>query len=419
MDKPGRRPRPEQPEASSPTEIKVVQNSGLTPEGRRERSMRARWIEWAAILLTVYLAIQLLGVAGAVLLKLLPILLLVIFAALLAFLLAPLVRRLVSVGFPRTLAALTVYLGIFILMGFFGSWISGPLGQQFTSLAKNYPTYLSQIETTASHFDEWTVQHGLPSFNATQLVTALPSSLVKSSSILSSAFGIATTVVGSIINIVLTFVIGFYLLRDGETLKSRLRNVLPAGFRSKYDFGADALAFVVGGYVRAQVVMALIIGTLAGVGCAVIGVHYAVVIGVTVGILELVPIFGALVGSLIALAIASFQGINLLLFVAGWFLVIHFLEAYVLGPRITGVRVALHPLIALLAMLIGIDMAGFLGALFAVPLAGLINVFIRAFYWEVRAENPRAFGALPPVPVTGWRRVWAQLRVRKAERKVP
>jgi predicted PurR-regulated permease PerM len=419
MDKPGRSPRPEPREPAKSSEIKVVQDAGLEPETRREGSGRSPWIRWAAVLVSVYLAIQLLGIAGAVLLRLLPVILLIVFGALLAFMLAPVVRWLVAVGFPRTLAAISVYLGIFILIGLFGSWISGPLGSQFSSLAANYPTYLSQLETATSNLDEWLLQHGLPAFNLAELVRSLPTSLVSSGSILHSALGIATTVVGSIINIILTFVIGFYLLRDGERVRSGIRNLLPANFRAKYDFGTDALAFVVGGYVRAQVVMALIIGTLAGVGCAIIGVRYSVVIGVTVGILELVPIFGALVGSLVAITIAAFQGIGIVVVVVGWFIVIHFLEAYVLGPRITGVRVDLHPLIALLSMLIGIEVAGFLGALFAVPIAGLVNVFIRAFYWEVRAENPRAFGALPSAPASGWRRAWAQLRLRKADRKIP
>ncbi len=419
MDKPGRRPRPDPAEPAAAAEIKVMQNAGLEPVVRRDNASGSWWIKWAAILLTVFLALQLLAVAGQIVYRLLGVLLLVIFAALLAFMLAPLVRGLISVGFPRTLAALTVYLVIFVLLGFGGAWISGPLGQQFSSLAKNYPTYLSQLETSASNLDEWTLQHGLPSLNLIGLVNALPSSLMKSGSVLTSAFGIVSTVVGSLLNIILTFVIGFYLLRDGEVVRSRLRNLLPANFRAKYDFGMDALSFVVGGYVRAQVTMALIIGTLAGVGCAVIGVHYAVLIGVTVGILELVPIFGALIGSLLAIAIAAFQGFGVVIVVVAWFAVIHFLEAYVLGPRITGVRIDLHPLVALLSMLIGIELFGFLGALFAVPLAGLINVFIRASYWQVRAENPRAFGALPSTPASGWRRAWAQLRLRKADRKVP
>jgi hypothetical protein len=76
--------------------------------------------------------------------------------------------------------------------------------------------------------------------------------------------------------------------------------------------------------------------------------------------------------------------------------------------------------VALLAMLVGIEIAGLLGALFAVPIAGLANVFVRAFYFDFRAQNPSAFGALPAAAARagGWRKVWAQLRRQKEERKV-
>src|SRR2546423_1949499 len=419
MEKPGRDKRPDAPDPVQSAEIKVIQDAGLEPEVSRERSGRSPWIQWAAILLTVFLAIQLLMVAGAIFLRLLPIFLLVIFAALLAFMLAPLVRGLIAGGFPRTLAAITVYLGIFLWLGLLISWLSGPASQQVSNLVKSYPAYLNQVTASTANLDSWAAAHGLPAPHLGDVVKQGASSLLQSQKLVTSALGIITTVAGSIINVVLTFVIGFCLLRDGEAIRSRLRNLLPANLRAKYDFATDALAFVVGGYVRAQVTMALIIGALAGIGSAVIGVHYSIVIGVTVGLLELIPILGALLGSLVAIGIASFQWFHIVLLVIGWFIVIHFLEAYVLGPRITGVRVDLHPLIALLSMLVGVEVAGLIGALFAVPLAGLINVFVRAFYWDLRAQNPRAFGALPATPVSGWRRAWAQLRLRKAERKIP
>src|SRR5205823_9324550 len=141
----GRSKRPEARDSAQSAEIKVIQDAGLEPEVSRERSGRSPWIQWAAILLTVFLAIQLLMVAGAIFLRLLPIFLLVIFAALLAFMLAPLVRGLIAVGFPRTLAAITVYLGIFLLLGLLISWLSGPASQQVTNLVKSYPSYLNQV----------------------------------------------------------------------------------------------------------------------------------------------------------------------------------------------------------------------------------------------------------------------------------
>lgn len=420
MEEAGRRREGAQPaERAKPGEIKVVPPAGAEPQRPTGRLAESPWLRWAAILLTIFLAYQLLVIAGSLFLRLLPIVLLIIFAALLAFMLAPLVRGLVAVGFPRTLAALAVYLGIFALVAAVVSLLSAPASQQVANLVQNYPAYLSQVQTATNNLDRWLIQHGLPAANLGQVVQQGAGSVLQTRTIVTSAVGIITTIAGSVINVVLTFVIGFYLLRDGEAIRGRLRNLLPRDYRSKYDFATDALAFVVGGYVRAQVTMAIIIGSLAGLGSWFLGVRYPTVIGVTVGLLELIPIAGALLGSLVAIAIASFQGLHLTLLVIGWFIVIHFLEAYILGPRITGVRVDLHPLVALLSMLVGVEVAGLIGALFAVPLAGLVNVFIRAFYWDVRAQNPQAFGGRPNLPVQGWRRAWEQLRLRKAEKKIP
>ena len=419
MGKAGRNKRPEPRDPGNPAEIKVIQDAGLAPERGGQRAGEFPWIRWAAILLTIFLAYQLVIALGNLFFRLLPIFLLIIFAALLAFMLAPLVKGLVAVGFPRTLAALTVYLGILLIVAGAISLLSAPASQQLANLIKNYPSYIDQIKSATGNLDSWAVQHGLPAPHLGDIVQQGAASVLQTQTIVRGAVGIITTVAGSLLNVVLTFVVGFYLLRDGQIIRSKVRNLLPADYRSKYDFATDALAFVVGGYVRAQVTMAIIIGSLAGVGCWLLGVHYPTVIGVTVGLLELIPIAGALLGSLVAIAIASFQSFQLTLVVIGYFIIIHFIEAYILGPRITGVRVDLHPLIALLSMLVGVEMAGLIGALFAVPLAGLINVFMRAFYWDIRAQNPAAFGGLPVAPVSGWRRAWAQLRLRKAEKKIP
>lgn len=406
-------------ETAKTAEVKVVSPALEEP---RPQERPFPWIRWAAILLTVFLGYQLLLIMGGILLRLLPVLLLIVFGALLAFLLAPLVRRLETVGLGRTVAALLVYLAILALVVIAVSLLSGPASTQTANLVKRSPEYLNQARDGLSALDSWAVMHGLPDLGLGQVIQPGALSVTVAGNVLSGAVGIVTTFATSLINIVIVFVIGFYLLRDGPRLRSRLRQVLPVGYRARFDFVAEAVSFVVGGYVRAQVTMAVIIGTLAGVGCWVLGVPYPVVIGITVGLLELIPIIGALLGSLLAISIAILTSWHLALEVIAYFIVIHFLEAYVLGPRITGVRINLHPLVALLAMLIGVELAGLLGALFAVPIAGLANVFIRAFYFDIRAHNPTAFGALPATTsprASGWRRVWAQLRVQRSEHKLP
>jgi predicted PurR-regulated permease PerM len=226
-------------------------------------------------------------------------------------------------------------------------------------------------------------------------------------------------VVDVVIGVLLVFVIGFYLLRDGDRLRQGARQLLPTAARPKYDFVCEALSTVVGGYIRAQLLMATIIGVLAGIGCLILGVHFAIVIGVLAFALELVPFVGALTAAVVAVLFALLQSFHLAVEVVILFIVIHIVEGYLLGPRITGKRVHLHPLAALLAMVLGIKVAGILGALFAVPLAGLVNVLVRALYYDIRAQRPEQFGSRPADRWGGWKKAWAQLRARRQESTFP
>jgi predicted PurR-regulated permease PerM len=159
------------------------------------------------------------------------------------------------------------------------------------------------------------------------------------------------------------------------------------------EFALDAMGVVVGGYVRAQLLLALMIGTLAGVGCAVIGVPFPLVVGLAAGIFELIPIVGPFVGGAVALLLAATVSPLLAVATLALFLAIHFVEGYVLAPRIQARFVQLHPLIALLALFSGVEVAGFLGALFAIPAASLVAVYLRAAIGDIRASRPELFTA--------------------------
>jgi predicted PurR-regulated permease PerM len=167
--------------------------------------------------------------------------------------------------------------------------------------------------------------------------------------------------------------------------------LLPGALRVNVEFGLDATAVVIGGYVRAQLFLALIIGALAGIGCAIIGVPFPLVVAIAAGIFELIPLIGPFAGGAVALLLALTVSPTLALVTVFLFIGIHVIEGYVLAPRIQAKFVQLHPLVALLALFTGIEVGGFLGAFFAVPAASLIAVFIRAAVGDWRATRPDLF----------------------------
>jgi predicted PurR-regulated permease PerM len=111
--------------------------------------------------------------------------------------------------------------------------------------------------------------------------------------------------------------------------------------------------------------MSLVIGVLAGVGTGLLGLPYFVVLGVLAGLFELVPMFGPVLSAVPAVIVALFLPWPTVLWVVLLFVVIQQFESNVLGPRVTGHAVGLHPLGALFALLVGFEVAGILGGLFA------------------------------------------------------
>jgi len=181
----------------------------------------------------------------------------------------------------------------------------------------------------------------------------------------------ALRVAGGLVDVVFVFVLGIYLLASGPAVRRWVLDLVPA------DRHADAVRVeaetrrVFGSYVRGQLILGLIVGALSAVAYLVLGVPYAVFLGVLAGILELVPIVGPLVAGAAAALVALTQPFPLVLWVILAAIAIQQIENNLLVPRISGEAVGLHPLAALLAVLIGVELAGLAGAIFAVPLTGI------------------------------------------------
>ena len=183
-----------------------------------------------------------------------------------------------------------------------------------------------------------------------------------------------------------------------EERRERLA-IIPSQHRVKTLFLQDNTSRVLGGYLRGQLTLALIIGILAGVGTALLGLPYAVVLGVLAGLFELVPMFGPILSVVPAVLVALFMPFPTVVWVVLFFLVIQQVENNVLAPRISGRAVGLHPVGAMFALLAGFQLAGLLGGLFAVPLAGVLWVLLGAAYRNVIVVEPsRPRRRLLPVP---------------------
>jgi predicted PurR-regulated permease PerM len=233
--------------------------------------------------------------------------------------------------------------------------------------------------------------------------------------LLNNAITILSETANILLDIILILIISFYLLSDGGNLIHRGLSIIPSGGREQAWFFVKSLDAVLGGYIRGQLLLSVLAGVLGGGGAEVLGVPYPLLIGIMTGLLEAVPVIGPMVAAFPAVIVALFftpfaTAVILLV----WFIVFQQLVTNVLGPRVMGKAVGIHPLEAMLAVLIGYPVGGFLGAFLAVPVMGIVHILVReayAYFVLGRAfpsvelpepvEEPRPVTARPVVKPTG------------------
>src|SRR2546422_10656148 len=309
------------------------------------------------------------------------VLLLFVFAAIIALLLTPVIDRMEALPIFKGRRVVAVILLYLIIIGLFAGVIAlvtpALIGQ-----AKQLPALESRAITLVRDLQDAIDNAGIP------LKLSLPSaSSGISTAVLGSVLGILTGTLGTVITILLVIAISIDLLVERRQLTASMRKLFP-GREEVYDFTLVAAGTTVGQYARGQLIMSCVMGTYTGPAMTLIGVPYAVVLGILTFFLEFIPLIGAPVGMGVAVLIAlAFKGplVALLALVAA--LGGHAIAAYILGPRVTGSATRIHPLVAMAALLIGAELAGILGALFGVPVAALLNVFLGALYRARRGEE--------------------------------
>jgi predicted PurR-regulated permease PerM len=203
--------------------------------------------------------------------------------------------------------------------------------------------------------------------------------------------GVALSVTKSVITIIaatITIVfLTFFMLLEGRDWVERVYSLFPEQSQGRWRRVGHDIYRTVGGYVTGNIVISVIAGTSATVVLLIMGVPYAVALGLLVAILDLIPLAGATVAGVVVVIVAFLHsvpaGIVLLVFIAAY----QQLENHFLQPVIYGRTVQLSPLAVLISVLVGAELAGVLGALAAIPVAGTIQVLVRD---RLAARRPAA-----------------------------
>jgi predicted PurR-regulated permease PerM len=348
-----------------------------SPAQQRDIARLVRPLRLLIYLLIVLAIVELYRQASTLVLQLTNIVLIFMFAAVVAMLVTPIVDRIQQLpllGRNRGVAVLVLYGAIVIVIGGAVALLAptvvadaSKLGQQVPAIEDGAQHVLDKVQTSLRAFG-LNLAYRIPRGGASIGGDISPASLTTIGGLVSP-----------VVNVLLVIVVSIYLTSQGRQLVATARKLFPAQERI-FDFTMLAVGAAVAAYVRAQLLMSLILGLYTGITLSLLGVHYAAAIGVAVFFLEMLPLVGAPIGFVLAIAVAATQSLQLAVEATVISLIGHAIEAYILGPRISGKVARIHPLAAMGALLIGAELAGILGTLLAIPVAVIGNIFLGALY---------------------------------------
>jgi len=310
------------------------------------------------------------------------VLLLFLFAAIVAMMLNPLVDALARTSrVRRGVAVLLVNLLLLAALGLLGAILAPALASQAGALGDQAPALVGKVNDALSWAQSTLNARGIP------IHLGVPTGLEGFvAPLLGSALQVVTGAIGAVINVLLVAVIAIYMQMQGRGMVAALRQVFP-GQQQLFDFTLAAAGSTLAGYVRGQVILAGVMALYTGLVLSLIGVHFAVVIAFITFVLELVPLVGAPVAMVMAIVFALLQGPTVVALVAVATVLGHIGFAYTIGLKLIGDATRVHPLVAMAALLLGSQVGGILGALFAIPIAGIINVFLGALLRSRRGQE--------------------------------
>ena len=197
--------------------------------------------------------------------------------------------------------------------------------------------------------------------------------------------GVVTAVIATVTIAFLTL----FMLLEGPAWMERIYSLLPEEKQPRWRAIGQDIYRTIGGYVTGNLTISLIAGVVSTGVLLAVGVPYAVALGLLVAILDLIPLAGATIAAIIVTTIAFLDATTSGVIVLIFFIVYQQLENHVLQPVVYGRTVQLSPLAVLIAVLIGAELAGVIGALAAIPVAGAIQVILRDWLHHRRGEPGR------------------------------
>ena len=309
----------------------------------------------------------------------------VVFAVAIVYVLNPLVNRLENRHVHRLLGSCLSYLVMVAVLTAIGFLVIPIIRTQAVALAEEVPVIIDQIaEATQDLADRFDVTIEMPGFDTVSDWFSQTENQERLTDVASGVFDVAATVVEAILLFLLAPVLAFYMLADAPTTRRVARSLVPEDVRDEVVHVAGLVSGALGGFVRGQLLVALIVGILTSLALWIIGLPLWLIIGAITGLLNLVPFVGPTSGGILAVSVSLVLGDwRMAFWAAVAMIIVQQIDNHMISPVILRATVKLHPVIIILALLVGGSLAGLLGVLVAVPLAAVTKIIV-SHLWRTR-----------------------------------
>ncbi len=290
------------------------------------------------------------------------------------YLLHPLVEKIHARGLPRPVAILIIYLLFFGGLAY-GVYRAMPvlitqlrdLAESVPELINTYRIWLQQIEYTTSH---------LPSGLHARIDEVFATFEEGFDDVVARALSVAKGFVNSLILIAIIPFIVFYMLKDYDQMKKALWYITPRRWRQPSMLFFKDVDESLGNYIRGQLLVCLLVGIIASLALWLSGMKYPLLLGFIIGITDIIPYFGPVIGAIPAVIIAATISNHMIIIVIVIIFGLQFIEGNLLSPLIVGKSLHMHPIMIMAALLMGGEIGGVVGLLIAVPILAITKVII-------------------------------------------
>ena len=284
----------------------------------------------------------------------------------------PWVDSLAKRQIPRSLGIVIIY--VIVIAVFCGTitLLIPPLIEQVRLLANNFPFYYDKLSLCINYLRDASASVGAQD-NFQQVLGSIERVL---STATAGVFSTVSSIFGGIVSFFLVLVLTFYMVVEEDGIKRFLKVITPDHVHEELGRITEKIQNKIGQWLRGQLILMAIIFFVTFIGLKIIGVPYALVLALVAGITEIIPYAGPILGAMPAVFIAfTISPVKGLLAVLLYFL-IQQAENHLIVPKVMQRTTGLNPIIVIVAVLVGAQLAGVLGALLAVPIAAALEVVI-------------------------------------------